>query len=64
MKYRRLPEHSSFRCSACNCWREYSELNTPDDRPLCDRCYLADPPQQDVDGVFAEVAERYRREVA
>lgn len=31
-------------------------------RVVCLDCYLDNPPQIDVDGVFAEVAARYERE--
>ena len=29
---------------------------------ICTPCYLIDPPQQDIDGVVNDVAERLRRE--
>jgi hypothetical protein len=50
------PGESAFRCRSCSEWHPYTELNIDaDDVPVCNDCYLENPPPEDVDGVFAEV---------
>lgn len=52
----KLPPESSFRCAECRRWLPYEEMNLDaNNRAVCNRCYLANPPREDVDGVFAEV---------
>jgi hypothetical protein len=48
--------NSTFRCFDCHQWRGQAEANLDAEmRLVCDACYLAHPPVEDVDGVFVEV---------
>lgn len=54
---------ATFLCFSCGKRAPHDDAQLDsDDNLVCGACYLLDPPQQDVDGVVNDVAERLRRE--
>lgn len=52
-----------FFCYSCGQLVPMDQMNLDAEyHRVCHRCYVADPPAADIDGVFAEVAARFRRE--
>jgi hypothetical protein len=52
-----------FRCMSCGFLAPHDDAQLDIDNNLvCGACYLADPPQQDIDIAINDVAERLRRE--
>ena len=50
------PPGATFVCFACARRLRPDHVNLDDgNHPICGECWVADPPSEDVDGIFAEV---------
>ena len=58
------PPGTTFVCFACHRRVSGDDVNLDAENNLiCGECYLADPPPEDVDGIFAEVIAHMSDEV-